>query len=190
MATTLSAGPATEPITTAEAKLHLRVDHSIDDALIDSMTAAAREWAEAATGRKCVTQTWLLKLDAFPSEIRPPFPPLSSVTSIGYIDTAGVTQTLSASSYSVDTDSEPGRIVPAYGESWPSTRGMSNAVTVTYVCGYGAASAVPDSIKAAIKLLLGNIYEHREDVVPVQMSNLPDGARHLLSPYRVFGADF
>ena len=37
--------PTVEPVTTAEAKLHLRVTHSTDDDLIDALIAAARDQA-------------------------------------------------------------------------------------------------------------------------------------------------
>ena len=150
MALWLVTAPASEPITTAVAKLHLRVDHSVDDALIDTLCAAAREYVETGTGRKCITQTWDLKLDAFPCNngaIWLAFPPVTSVTSITYVDTNGTTQTLSSALYT--TDLPPGvasayaRIVPAYQQTWPLTREVPNAVVVRYACGFANAAAVP-----------------------------------------------
>ena len=101
---TETVAPAEEPVTTAEAKLHLRVDHGDEDAYIDTLVATARQHIELVTRRAMVDTTFTLKMDAFPTEIRPPRSPLSSVSSITYVDTDGATQTLSASVYSVDTD--------------------------------------------------------------------------------------
>jgi uncharacterized phiE125 gp8 family phage protein len=98
------------------------------------------------------------------SEILVPRPPLISVSSITYVDGNGTTQTLSAAAYKVDTDSEPGRITPAYGYCWPTTRAEINAIAITYVAGYATRAAVPASIKQAMLLLIGHWYENREAV--------------------------
>jgi uncharacterized phiE125 gp8 family phage protein len=81
-----------------------------------------------------------------------------------YTDVSGNSTTFSSSDYVVDTYSMPGFIEPAYTKVWPVTRSVSNAVTITYVCGYGAASAVPDAVKSAMKLLIGHWYENREAI--------------------------
>ncbi len=148
MAVKLIAPPLIEPIKREDVEAHLRCDLTAESALIDSYIAAVRQQAEAITRRALITQTWELVLDEFPPDITLPFPPLQSVVSVKYIDTAGVEQTLSASSYIVDTDSEPARITPAYGEVWPSTRCQVNAVRIRFVCGYSfplfdAATAYP-----------------------------------------------
>lgn len=45
---------------------------------------------------------------------------------------------------------------------------------------------ITKSITAACLLILGNLYANREDVVVgVSVSDLPQGSRSLLSPYRV-----
>ena len=158
--------PAEEPVTTAEAKLHLRVDHGDEDAYIDTLVATARQQIEAITRRALVNTTFELKLDAFPTEIRPPRSPLSSVSSITYVDTDGATQTLSASVYSVDTDTEPGRISLAFEQSWPDIREQNNAVVITFVAGYGsAATDVPAALRETVKLLTAHYYEFRTPVI-------------------------
>lgn len=163
---TETVAPAVEPMTTAEAKLHLRVDHADEDAYIDALVAAARMQFELITRRALVNTTFELKLDAFPTEIRPPRSPLSSVSSITYVDTDGATQTLATSVYSVDTDTEPGRISLAFNQSWPSIRQQNNAVTVTFVAGYGAAATnVPAAVVLPVKLLLAHYYEFRAPVI-------------------------
>lgn len=107
-----------------------------------------------------------LGYDLMAYAIEPPLAPLQSVSSIQYrAATDGTLTTLASSGYDVDTDSKPGRITPSYGNVWPVARWQPNAVLVTFVAGYGAASAVPEAIKAAIKLLVGHWYENREAVV-------------------------
>ncbi len=124
-----------------------------------SWILAAREYGETCTHRAFITQTWEWKRGGFPCDdvIWIPKPPLVSVTSVTYVDPAGVTQTWSASLYTVDAPSGPkaraGRIVPNYGEIFPATRDVVNAVTIRFVAGYGAASVVPSLLKTCLKEL-------------------------------------
>lgn len=164
---TQSAAPAAEPLTTAQAKAHLVVESAFtdDDTLIGTLITVARAYVEDYTGCQIYTATWVYRLDGFPSyEIRLPKPPLQSVTSVAYVDTSGTAQTLTATTdYTVDQYGIPGRIVPAYGCTWPSTYGHVNDVTITYTAGYGDADAeYPAPMIHAMKLIIGELYEHRE----------------------------
>lgn len=199
-----TSAPSAEPITTSEAKNHLRVDTSDDDTLIDSLVTAAREHVEMTIGRSLITQTLKFYLDAFPlselidhqwyaylgiraNQIILPRPPVQSVDSIEYVDTDGSTQTLSSSKYRVDKVSEPPRITEADNETWPFTDNVTNSVIITYTAGYGGSgSDVPQAIRQAMLLLIGNWYENREQVlVGSSPSQLPMAAQALLSPYQV-----
>ena len=176
---------ATEPITTAEAKTHLRVTGSTDDAYIDTLVKSVRQTAENELRRSLITQTWVRTLDEFPDAITLHYPPVIAVTSVKYYDTAGVQQTLDPSLYSLDYQSEPGWIVPAYNEGWPDTLQAINAVEVTYTAGYGTATDVPAAIKAWILLHVGHLYENREATMPgISITPLPF-LGSLLDPYRV-----
>jgi len=185
----LITAPAVEPVTLVEAKAHLYVTHGDDDALIGAYIAAAREDAEHRLQRALVEQTWELALDAFPNVIVLPMAPLVSITSIKYIDDAGVEQTLGSSTYYADTVAEPGQVVPKYGESWPTTRAERNAVRVRYVAGYGdSGSFVPAAIRQWILLRVGSLYENRESAVsgqPIQQAPR-DFADGLLDRYKVY----
>lgn len=141
--------PAAEPVSLAEAKLHLRVDHAADDDLIEALIVSAREDAEHRIGRALVMQTLEQVLDAFPDAIYLDMPPIQSVTSVKYLDTAGAEQTLNPSAYTADLDSAPGSIIPAYGAAWPSARDMPNAVRARYVAGYAVTYAITAISKAA-----------------------------------------
>ncbi len=177
----------TEPVTLVEAKLHLRVDISTDDDLITSLIKVARDWCENYQNRAYISQTITAKFDRFPTIIRLPRSPLISVTSIAYIDSAGDSQTIDSSVYEVDTTSEPGLVTLAFNQLWPSTRRIHHAITVVYKAGFGAdATAVPDRIKAAMKLVIGHLYEHREEDSEIVLTTLPMGVKSLLSGDRCF----
>lgn len=196
MALTLYTAPVSEPVSLSDAKTHLRVPSDVtdEDGLIAALITTAREYAEQYTGRAIRTQTWDYKLDAFPcDEIVLPMPPVTSVSSISYVDQNGDSQTWSASYYQTDLPSGPtaakARIWPAYGQYFPQTRWQLNAVTVRFVSGYATVAAVPESIKAAIKLIVGHLYLNREDVavgVGIGAIQVPKAADSLLWPLKVF----
>jgi len=195
MALTLITPAAEEPITVAEAKASpsLRVATATDDTAIGTLITTARKLAETYTLHALVTQTWELVLDGFPTGgIIVPMPPLQSVSSIKYIDGNGDEQTLDALLYSVDDDSIPGLIVPAYGETWPVTRDEVNAVRVRFVAGFGDASDVPEDIKSWIKIMVGTMYDNPQGIVVGQtVMSIPrtfvDG---LLDDYRYKAIQF
>jgi SPP1 family predicted phage head-tail adaptor len=112
--------------------------------------------------------------------VRFPKAPLRTIDLIQYVDTSGATQTIDPALYQADTDAEPGRLRPAFGKVWPTPRWEQLAsVKVTYTCGYGAASAVPDGIKTAIKMHVAHRYINREG------ADIPDGIYRQLDPYWV-----
>jgi len=189
----LKTAPTAEPVSVSEAKTQSRIDISTDDTYIGTLITAAREAAENYTNRAFISQTWEYYLTTFANsgrefdEIILPKAPLQSVTSVIYTDTDGVSQTLSSSLYTVDAKGEEGRIVPAYGQAWPSTRWVPNAVKVTFIAGYGdAGTAVPAAIKHAILLMVGQYYEQREDlIVGTIQTKMSNGATALLDHHIV-----
>jgi uncharacterized phiE125 gp8 family phage protein len=176
--------PVEEPVTLADAKAHLRVDVTDDDALIARLIAAARHAAEEATGRAFVAQTWRLWLDHWPAnwQIEIPRPPLMGVNSITTYDASGNAAAVDAGSYLVDTVSVPGRIVFKNAVLPPVSLRGANAIAVEFGAGYGAAAAVPAGIVAGLLAWIAHLYALRgETSVPP-----PAQALALLAPYRVF----
>jgi uncharacterized phiE125 gp8 family phage protein len=162
--------PTAEPITVADAKLWLRLDHTAEDTLLESLIQIVREQVEDH-GIAVMTQTWDLRLDRFPSVIRIPKTPVQEVSSISYVDANGDTQTLAAANYTVDLYATQARIVPAYGTSWPSTRSEPNAVTVRFIAGYGSGATpaeIPERILHAMRLAITTAYAMRADHDAVQ----------------------
>ena len=102
--------PTAEPVSLAEAKLHLRVDGDDEDVLIALQIAAVRQQVELEARRTLVTQTLAARLEFWPlyDRLALPQPPLQSVTHIKYTDEDGVLQTVSSIDYVVYTDPEPG----------------------------------------------------------------------------------
>jgi uncharacterized phiE125 gp8 family phage protein len=184
----IATAATSEPVTVADAADHLRVDFSDDDALIASQLQAAREYAETFTRRAFITRTYDLWFDEWPSfPLLLPHPPLQSVTSIKYYDEDDTEATWAATNYLVDAYSTPGRIVEkSDADSVSVTLREANAVKVTFVAGYGSASAVPEQLKAAMLLMTGDLYEHRENTITgTIVSSVNLTVQNLLWPYRV-----
>lgn len=195
MAIRLITPPGSEPISLTEAKNHLRVDHNDDDTLITALITASRDFCEQWTKRAFVTQTRELVIDDFPTnELEIPYPPLQEIVSIKYDDSSGVEQTLATDQYEVDDASQPGWVVPITS-GWPTVFDGINAVRIRFIAGYTSSpdspsistDNIPGSIKAAILLYLGQLYDQREDIVVGTVVNkLPSGSvQALLRPYRV-----
>ena len=158
---TIYAEPASEPVTAAVAKAHLRLDTDDDAAAVARLIPAARRWIEQRFWLGVFTQTWELTLDSFPDEDFIELPKaanLASITSVSYVDGDGATQTLvQGTDFEADTKSRPGRVRLCYGKSWPSTRDQWNAVVVRYVVGW---ASVPEGITQAILIVLAWLYEN------------------------------
>ncbi len=175
--------PTEEPLSLAEAKAHLRVDVDDEDALIGSLITAARLTTERRCWRQIAQATLRLTLDAFPASdvIYLPRPRLVSVESVKYQDLESQQQTLYDGSYWVDATSEPGRVVLRSGYAWPETNLQPGCVQIDYIAGQEPAD-VPADVKAAMLLIVGHLYAHRESVVTgMTASELPLGVSALLS---------
>lgn len=156
MSLTRITAPAAEPVSLALARLNCRVDTNDKDALFAVYIQSAREFVEGLTGKALITQTWLQKLDAFPAEgIKLLKPPVQAITSVVYVDAAGVQQTMASNAYVLDAAVSPGWLMPADGTTWPATDDVINAVEITFTAGYGADSTnIPAKI---IRWMLNDI---------------------------------
>lgn len=160
--------PAQEPVDLDTIKNHLRLDGGGEDLLLDAYLQAARQHVETVTRYQLVTATYRLDLPAFPAILRLPKPPLQSVTTVGYTDSAGVVQILAGAAYRVATS-----VIPAYLEpvdAWPTITEGPGAVQVTYVAGFGTPQQVPSPYKAMLLLLIADMYEHREAAIEARIT--------------------
>lgn len=262
--------PTVEPVSLAIAKQHLRVDFDNDDAYIAALITAARQYVEKATNRAIFNRKMLLTLDYFPwpgwdsttgstahdyflhwyyrgLTIRLPKPATASVESVSYIANDGVTVvTIDPNNYTVDLTSEPARIAPRPGYTWPYQQNyipgqvqvhftagtyepqvvsritipsaapyivtLSDAAKLISLCSvtdvdgnvvpctntagtltFAAAdagkevtaiytiNACPQTIVAAMLLIVGHLYEHRSENTELSLKTLPLGVQYLLA---------
>jgi len=212
----LTVPPSAEPVTLTEAKQQARIDTTADDTLVTNLIIGARQWVEKYTARALITQTWQMWIDLWPaatelwwdgvrqgpvtgldqiSTINLPRAPLQSVTSVQYFDDSDNATVWSASNYFVDTIREPGRLALRQGATWPVPSRLTNGIMVEYVAGYGdAGSAVPETIKTAIRQIVSHWYEHRGEAAMAPTTRgavispilpVPLVIQALLDPYRV-----
>lgn len=145
------------PVTLADVKTSCRFDPTDLDDDITAMIADAARLVEHESGKALMPQTWELTLDAFPDAIELTRVPVASVTSLKYVDAAGVLRTLDPSAYALDNADDLyglGYLVPAYGTTWPDTRDEINAVRVRFVAGFADAAAVPSHLKRQVKIFV------------------------------------
>ena len=185
--------PATDPVTLAEVKTHIHVDHDDEDNRIADFirTAVARLDGRAGIlGRCLIAQPWRLELDRFQAEISIPLPPCISVDRIAYENAAGVEVEIAATSYRVTGlgTLDGARIRPVRSYAWPATD-LPGSVFVESTAGFGDdAIAVPEPLRTAIAMHVGHLYEHRESVVLGSgfITETPHGYEDLIRDYRLW----
>lgn len=184
--------PVTAILSLADAKAHLHLEGSDEDAYIEGLVAAATSHLDGYAGilgQALITQTWRQRFDQFPKSdaIRLPVGPLLAVSSISYFDTAGAAQ--SFTDYLTTSDEVGPMVVLKDDARWPSTATRPDAVTVTWTAGFGAAASdVPQAIPLAAKMLVAHWHANREAVnIGNISSELPLTVAALLSPFRKVG---
>lgn len=173
--------PAAAVVSWEEAKGHLRLDTTTDQSLVEALVAAATDWLgrapEGWLQRAVGSQTLEARFRLFPANgIELPFGPVTSISSIKYLDEDGTEQTTPNAVYQRLSD---GRVVLNVDEEWPDLYDDEEAVRVRYVAG-----DTPAAIKAAILLIVSFLYENREASPEDALS--VGAVKWLLAPYRVF----
>jgi uncharacterized phiE125 gp8 family phage protein len=178
--------PRVEPVTLAEARrwLGMTDDNDTDqDAEIQLLVKAFRRYAEKRTGRRFVDQDLELVLDCWPRTraIELPVAPIVAIDYVRYINTSGAltsfyegagSPNVGQSLVDIDVQSQPGRIQPAFGESWPSIRGGDfNSIRIGFTAGYGTGgspedlSVIPEELKVWLRVRLATLFENREAII-------------------------
>ena len=191
--------PRQEPITLAQAAMHLRLDtygspaEYPEQLLIEAQISAAREYCERYLGRALAPQTIEWAAHDFPhyDYIELPFGPVLAVETILYYS-SDVAEELPNTEFLVDTFCEPARIYTMQAATWPTLlASRPGGVRIRYQAGYTLPSDSPDtlplpfSLRAAILLVLGHLYANRENTTMETLQDIPLGARSLMDPYRL-----
>lgn len=172
MSLRLITAPTDSPIALADMKLHLRVDHSDEDVLIQALIDTATRSAEHMMGRAIMHQHWQLKTDSFEDLVLRK-PVVSAVTHIKYINIDGTLTTLDPSVYQAVLGSEYEPYVTlAHGQEWPLFRSQPECVQVTFTTGYALAASVEAPIITWVKLCVTALYENRASVTDKQTYSL------------------
>ena len=172
--TVTTSGPAVEPVLIADARMQCGVEagDTTYDTELTAFAASARAFVEAITGTRMINQTVAMRCDGWADLAHLPMAPLSAITSIGYVDGAGDSQTLSTDVYEARLFGLTPHVVLKYGQSWPTIRAGS-LITVTATAGYGAAgSNVPQDLIHAVRLTIAQMFEERETSDPGFMMTL------------------
>lgn len=141
---------------------------------------------------------WRLWSDCLPVYL--PFPPVTSVVSVKYLDQTGIDQTADPSTYTVFQDGDRWRIEPLFGTVWPAAQLSTDSIRIRYEAGYGT---IPAPVRHAILLMVRNFYVmgrrdmflRSENVQGVGSQSFDTGAaagavmnnavEALLAPYRI-----
>lgn len=193
---TVITAPLLEPVTMEDARKACAIDAGgSQDKLLETYRSAARRYFEWRTGRTVHATTYEWTLSAFPacSFPLPRATPLLTIDAFTYKDSTGVVTDVPAADYIADTDSIPGRVVLAYGSSWPSfTAYPSNPIRIRYTAGL-ASSPVQEAdsdIRLPILLLAAAMYENpigilTSDRGAVSQLVVQYGIEHYLSKLQV-----
>tara|TARA_R110000824_G_scaffold80166_4_gene201823 strand:- start:2361 stop:2939 length:579 start_codon:yes stop_codon:yes gene_type:complete len=179
---------ATEILTTAEVKLHLKVDTSADDTLILNLIKAATQSAEIFTNRFFIETEVYMNCDQW-HEISPLYKsPVLEMVNVKYYDSASDSHTLlNGTNYILDNSAKPARLTKSVTGEFPGLSERKPAINIRYKVGFGeTASDVPEGIKQAVLLTIGNWYENRQEIVIGRIATeLPKSAQYLLEQYKV-----
>ncbi len=188
MSIVMTSGPALEPVTLAEAKAHLRLDHTLEDSLIQSLIITSRLHIEAALGLALITQTWSYFADRWPKAQRLVMPvrPVQAIASVRLWKTDGTSTTLPSSAFFLDGVGNPARLVWQGAGPVADPGRTVNGIEVAFTAGFGAApSDVPATIRHALLLLVAHWYENREPVdIGAAHNAVPSMVSELLEPHR------
>ena len=140
----------------ADAKAHMRVEHTRDDAAITRYVAAAINWVEKATGLSVFASVWEWEVSTYDCALQVPKAPATRV----YQDTTDLETTYDG--------------IEQYLVERPSG-------TVSIDAGFAAYADMPPNLVQAVLESAASYYETREDVSYSRSYEAPMAASRLLT---------
>jgi uncharacterized phiE125 gp8 family phage protein len=188
--------PVERAVSLTELKLGLKIDTAYlcdeaagaEDASLALVLDAAIDECQERMHRAILPQTWQMTLSRFPAALLLPYPRARAAT-VEYQDSAGSWTVLAPDEYDL-IDTEPARIIPAYGTDWPATLARAGAVRVTWQCWTWSQPAdVAAGVKQWIIARAGELRLQVERSGPVTM-HYHTFIDALLGPYQVAHYDY
>ncbi len=188
MSAILLTPPALEPVSLADLKLFLRVEHDDDDDVIAALIAAARVHVEAQTRRALIAQTWRLVRDVWPASGRLPVlpAPLIEITAIRVFGADGPPQLVDLEGVAIDTVSAPA-VLTFERSALPAPGRLAAGIEIDLAAGYGETpDDVPAPLRQAIQMLVAHWYENRGVIAASgEVASMPVSVSSLIAPFRV-----
>ena len=178
------AGPAVEPVGLAEMKAYLRLDAADEDALVETLVAAARVTVERTTRLGLIEQSWRVRLAAWPAGRRLALPvaPVIGVTAVRVRSAAETEAVVPPSSYWLEGAADAPVLVVDRGVAGPDA--PPGGIEIDLRVGFGTSGAsVPEPLRLAIRRLVAQWFEHRGDAADASPAGLSADVRVLLAPF-------
>ena len=189
--------PSLKVISLSEAKDHLKISGSDEDAYLNALIKSATTHAENFTERSFLPQTWEATLDSIQyhkgsnewwdgkrevsigsvkgreSEITLRRGRIESIKSFKYFTLGDVELVFDSENYFLDKGNFTGRIILKNGRTWPTGLRNRLAVKITYEAFIAdTKSELNADIIEAVKLILAHLYENRGDSVSLSTNKL------------------
>lgn len=185
MALFRTTAPSAEPVTLADAKQHLKLDHDSEDDLIEGLIRAAREEVEASTGLALIDQSWRLTLDRIPvtKVVRIACHPIKEILSVTAFGADGEGALVDPATYMLDRHARPARL---WFSQRPEARRQMNGIEIDLTVGFGEAGPdVPDTLRRAVLVLVAHWFEFRAALgAESQPVSFPTGYDRMIAPWR------
>lgn len=178
--------PATLSImTVAEAKTHLRIDHTYDDDYITALIEVATEYIQEYTNTFLLTTVIEQYSDTWEGSQYLLKSPYADIDSIGYFDSNNTFTIWAQTEYVISKYGAPVRVGLNQDKSYPTLANRLDAVKVAYTVGYSAADKIPKPLIQAAKLLVATYYENREETIIGKIASVvPNTVKRLLNTYK------
>lgn len=188
-------------ISLEDARLHLGLDATgsppthFQDGLVVEAVEAARDFLEGYTEQAFGARSFLQVDRTFPGSgpLLLRMGPHVQLVSIEYQDENNDTQSLDLAELIVDPYGDRGLIYPTVDYRWPRTYDSPVAVRTTFVAGFGETSAspiqevhpLPKLVRRAALIIVGHLFENREQATEKALATIPLGAMDLIQRYRI-----